>query len=116
MNRYAQMRNRVMLQNPPDTDGSSPTAQDAGGVPSGAWTDFAECWAEIMPLKGRELIAAQQVNSEVTGTMRIRWRDGVTSKMRAVFRTRVFDILAVVNTKERNREIMLYVKEGPNLG
>src|SRR5690242_6032167 len=90
--------------------------QDAGGAPDESWTSFATTYAEIAPLRGRELFAAQQVNAEVTGTIRIRYREGVTSAMRVTFQGRHYDILAVVDPLERHQELLLYVREGPNDG
>jgi SPP1 family predicted phage head-tail adaptor len=112
--RAGQLRHRVTIQRL--VEGSP--QQDAGGTPDDAWSEYFTCYAEVAPLRGRELIAAQQVNSEVTGTIRIRYRDDktVTTAMRAVFESRNFDILAVVDPLERHRELVLYVKEGPNVG
>jgi len=93
----------------------SPT-QDAGGEVDQAWVELAEVWGSIEPLRGRELIAAQQAQSETTGTIRIRYRAGITSKMRVVFRARIFEILGVVNPMERNVELVLSVREGPSNG
>jgi SPP1 family predicted phage head-tail adaptor len=91
--------------------------QNAGGEMDETWTDVATVNASIEPLRGRELIAAQATNSEVTGTIRMRYRSGVTPKMRCVFEsTRYYDILAVVDTMERHREMLLSVREGPNNG
>jgi SPP1 family predicted phage head-tail adaptor len=87
------------------------------GEPDETWTDVATVNASVEPLRGRELIAAQTTNSEVTGTIRMRYRSGITPKMRCVLDgTRYFDILAVVNTMERDRELLLSVREGPNNG
>jgi hypothetical protein len=41
---------------------------------------------------------------------------GVSSKMRAVYASRNYDILSVANVDERGRETLLYVREGPNNG
>ena len=66
---------------------------------------IAETWAdafgqmlsaEIMPLSGRELIAAQAVQSKVQARIRIRHRPGVVAAMRAVHRGTVYNIEAVV--------------------
>lgn len=112
--RAGTLRHRVTIQ---QSVAGSPQ-QDAGGTPDETWTDYLTTWAEVAPLRGRELLAAQQVSSEVTGTIRMRKLPGytVTSAMRAVFGARLYDILAVVNVDERNREIVLSVREGPNNG
>lgn len=110
--RAGTLRHRVAIE---QLVANSPT-QNAGGEMDETWTNVATVWAAVEPLKGREFLAAQQVNSEVTGTIRIRHRAGVTPKMRCVFGTRNYDVLAVVNPDERSRELVLYVREGPNVG
>lgn len=110
--RSGNLRHRVTLQ---QLVAGSPQ-QDAGGAPDEAWTDVVTVWADIQPLKGRELLAAQQVQSEVSGTVRIRYRSGVTPAMRAKFGTRYYDILAAIDPGERHRELLLYTREGVNRG
>lgn len=48
------------------------------------WEDVCPMWAEIAPLTGREFFAAQQVQAEATHNVTIRWRPGVTAKMRFI--------------------------------
>lgn len=110
--RAGTLRHRITVQ---QLVANSPS-QNAGGEPDESWTAVATRWASVDPLKGRELIAAQQVNSEVTGTIRMRHLAGATSKMRCVFGSRNYDVLAVVNPDERNRETVLYVRELTNNG
>lgn len=47
-----------------------------------AWVDLANVWAGIEPLSGREFFAAQQINSDATVRIQIRWRDDVDSTTR----------------------------------
>jgi SPP1 family predicted phage head-tail adaptor len=111
--RSGPLRHRVTIQ---ELVAGSPQ-QNSGGEMDDTWTDVATVNASVEPLRGRELIAAQTTNSEVTGTIRMRYRSGITSKMRCVLDgTRYFDILGVVNTMERNRELLLSVREGLNNG
>jgi SPP1 family predicted phage head-tail adaptor len=73
--------------------------------------------ASIEPLQGRELIAAQAVQSETTSKIRIRYRTGITAAMRIVFGARLFNITAPpINPGERNQELILMVSEGINEG
>lgn len=59
------------------------TSNDMGEV-TWTWTEVCRMWAEIAPLAGREFFAAQQVQSEATHNITIRWRAGVTAKMRII--------------------------------
>ena len=76
-----------------------------------SWTTFATVWAEVRSLNGREYWESRQVNSEITGKIKIRYLSGITTKMRIKFGSRIFDIEAILNTEERNREMILLVKE-----
>lgn len=106
--RSGSLRHRVTLQS---LVAGSPD-RDSGGAPDEAWTDVVTVFASVEPLRGAELLRAQQVDSEVSGQIRIRYRAGVTSKMRAVFDSRNYDILAVIDPRERNHELLLLVREG----
>lgn len=107
--RAGKLRHRVTLQTRTET-------QNDTGESAASWSDFATVWAAVEPLRGRELIAAQAVNSEVTGMIRMRYRAGVEPTMRAVYGSRNFNIVAIVNPEERNIELWLYTSEGLNDG
>lgn len=104
------LRHKVTIQ-------SKTITTDGSGGPVETWADFATVHASIEQLSGREMIAAQAVNSETTGKIRIRYLAGVTADMRVVFGTRLFSITAPpINPDERNRELILMVSEGLNEG
>jgi len=98
------LRHRITIQ-------ENQPVKDAEGIVQDNWVDIATVWAAIKPLSGRELLAAQAVQSETTGTIEIRYRAGITPSQRAVFGSRIFEILAVLNIEERNRELRLLTKE-----
>ncbi len=74
-------------------------------------------WASIWPLKGRELLQAQQVVSEVTHGVTIRFRRGVTTAQRVKYvdhradATRYFKIRSALNRKEKNQWLDLMCEE-----
>lgn len=78
------------------------TEQDSDGATVETWEDaFGQpLSAEIAPLSGRELIAAQAVQSQITTRIRLRGRPGLVAAMRAVHRGTVYDIAAVVPDQE----------------
>jgi SPP1 family predicted phage head-tail adaptor len=117
--RAGSLRRRVSIQ-------TRDTSRDAYGQRVTTWTDFMTgVPADIEPLAGRSLVAAQAVYMEVTHLVHVRYADILSdpqkvSTMRVVYRnggtTRYFNIGAAVNVEERNREIDLYTSEGTNLG
>ena len=96
-------------------------AQDATGGQLATWSDVATVWAEVVPLSGRELIAAQAVASETSHQITMRWQPAfanpkTVAAMRVVMNGRCFNINAAINEDERNRALTLLVAEGVNDG
>lgn len=87
------------------------TADDGAGGVTETWVDVDHIPARVMPLAGTELFAAQQNMSRVSHRIEMRYRDDVVSQMRLLYRERVFDIQAVINVGERDRELHLMCEE-----
>lgn len=105
-----QLRHRVTLQ-------SKVTTRDANGAPIVAWQDVATVWAMVLPASGREFVAAQAAQSEVTGKIVIRYRADVDATMRVVHDSKNFNIVAVLPDADSGREhLTLMVTEGVNDG
>jgi len=99
------LRHRVTIQQVTET------RDDMGGVTQ-TWSTFAaSLHAEIAPLSGRELLLARQVNAETTHRIRLRYRAGITPKMRVLFGSRIFAIESVLDTDERGIEVVLLCRE-----
>lgn len=107
--RAGKLRYRVLLQKLPD-----PPTGDGHGDPQEReqdWQDVATLWGNLEPLTGREFFSSDVRIGEVTHVVRIRHRAGIVPKMRLKMRGRVFQIEAVVNVNERDRELELYAFE-----
>jgi len=89
--------------------------KDTRGGPTEAWTTFKTVRARIEPKTGYERWAANQIYSEATGSIIMRYVPGVTAKMRAVMSAgganRVFEFLPPLNTEEKNVELVIPFKE-----
>lgn len=68
--------------------------------------------AEIVPLSGREFVAAQAVQAGVTTRITIRWRAGVTAAMRVVHGADVYNIKAVLPDPTLRRHLSLMCEVG----
>lgn len=104
------LRQRVIIEEPI-------VSQDTYGEEAEpTWVTFAEVWAAVEPLSAGERYTAEnaQLLAEADTRIRIRYRTGVTHKMRVSFENRLFDIQAVINLETRDREIHLLCKEKPN--
>jgi SPP1 family predicted phage head-tail adaptor len=73
------------------------TSQDSDGAAEESWLSIGPpISAEIMPMSGRELIAAAAVQSKVTTRIKMRYRPGIKAAQRALHRETVFNIEAVI--------------------
>lgn len=99
------LRHRITIQQRSST-------QDSYGQPLVAWTDVATVWCAIDPLSGRELLAAEAVQSEITHKVVMRYRSGINAKMRVLYGSRIFDIQNVLDENERHRTLTLLCLEG----
>lgn len=103
------LRHRVVIQQPVET-------QDANtGAVNVSWSTFATVWASIEPLSAREFVAAQAEASKVTARIKIRYRTGVTAKMRIyhAYKDLYYNIEGILSDKDSGIEyITMPVSEG----
>ena len=83
---------------------------DSGEIIPG-WTTVARVWAEVVDLSGREFWDSQQVQSEISTRVRIRYRDGIEPTMRVIHGDRTLEIQAVLDPDGRRRELHLMCRE-----
>lgn len=105
------------LRHPVAIDDLVETRSPSGsGGTTKSWVNVvARTWAKIVPASGREYVAAQSAQSKVTGRIVIRWRAGVTAKMRVrkLSDGAVYNIEAVMPDPESGREYLtLLVSDG----
>jgi SPP1 family predicted phage head-tail adaptor len=106
------LRHRVTIQ---QLVAGSPQ-QKATGEPDTTWTDFATLWADIRPLRGMALFAAQQQQSGAEVEIHLRYRSGVTADMRIVHSTTVYEIRSIDDTKRHEGRLILQCARGLNNG
>lgn len=102
--KIGKLRHRVTLQ-------EYVTARDSFGAEIPTWVDVATVWASVSPISGKEYFAAHQINAEVSTKITMRFRPGITPKMRVLFNNRCFEILSVLSFEERGIELALMCKE-----
>lgn len=76
------------------------------------WTDLAEVWAAVEPLTGREFWAQQQVQSEITVRVKVRYRSDITTGMRVVYNEAIYMIKSIIDPLEKHEELHLMTSEG----
>lgn len=60
------------------------------------WSDVATIWAEVVPLRGREFFAANQVQQDADIRVRIRDRAGLSVDLRLLWLGQAYDITGLV--------------------
>lgn len=80
------------------------------------WQTFAERSADVLPVKGREFIAASAAQAETTVRFVMRYLDGIDTTMRVVFRGKTYNIVAVLNEGTHDRMLTLATEMGVNEG
>ncbi len=101
------LRHRVTLE-------SRTNALDSYGEDVPTWTEIAKAYAQIVAVTGRERFEAQQVQSDVTHRIIIRYNSVVATLVpadRIVYGSRTFDIVGVWDKDGRSRYITLLVLE-----
>ena len=98
------MRHRVILQ-------SKTSTQDETGAAIETWATERTVWGDISPLNSREYWSAQQVQSDVTHRVILRYYSGLRTDWRIKYGTRIFDIRSVINVDERDEQHILLCRE-----
>lgn len=103
------MRHRVTLQ-------SYTTTQDAYGTPIQTWSDVGTYWAAVEPVSGKERFASGQRIAESDVRIIMRYIGTILPAYRISFDSKLYDIKAIINRDERNREYELICTEGASDG
>lgn len=99
--RAGKLRHKVKIQEQVET-------ANAYGELEISWSDlYKNVWAEIRPIRGTEFFASKQWNAEITTRIYMRYRPGITAKMRVLYGTDEYYIDTPLNIGERNRELHL---------
>jgi len=98
------LRHRVELH-------AATTTRDGYGQPKETFAKYADVWASIESLSGREFVQAEQVNGEITHKVIIRHQSDLVRTDRIIYGTRIFEIVRILNIEERGRYQELECKE-----
>lgn len=107
--RAGTLRERVTIQ-------SFTVIQDEYGEPIETWANLATVptvWANVASRAAGErfISGAEQVQSQITHTVRIRYRDDVTVQMRLVWGVSLLQIENVIDPNGRKSDLVLMCKE-----
>lgn len=88
--------------------------QDSFGdesIDTEVWTTVATVWADVKPLLGKELIQAQQLHLETTHQVTLRYRRGLNTTNKLVFKDRDLNILGFIDEGEDQTTLLLQCVE-----
>ena len=102
--RAGPLRHRITIQEATET-------QDVYGEPDVSWSEFVQAWASVEPIGSREYFASNRENADITHRVRMRYRPGITHKMRVLYGTRAFDIESIIDARESHRSLELLCRE-----
>lgn len=83
------------------------TTRDLVGGEVNNWTTWATVWAAVIPIRGSEYVAHRQAQSDITTKFRIRYRPWLTTAMRIIHGSQVFDIREVIDPNSRHEYLEL---------
>ncbi len=75
------------------------------------WSAYGYEYADIRTPSGRDFFGSDKFNAQVTHTVLIRWRDGVTEKMRVKWGTRTLNIVYISEDRTHERNMVLNCAE-----
>lgn len=96
-------RNRITIEEFTPSRGSD-------GSVSKTWSTYATVWAEKKHKTSREFFSAQRINSEITELFTIRYKSGITTKMRVSFNSKYYNIVGADDPDGKRREMQLLCK------
>ena len=104
------LNRRVSLQ------AMEPTQDPGNGEPGHDWVEVARPWANIRFFNGREFTSSGAEVSKATVSVRIRYRADVSASMRVVYRSAIYDIVAVLPDESAQEFIDLACTTGATQG
>lgn len=86
-------------------------ARDAYGQPVATWATWKQIYGQLWPVSGRERFLSAQTQAETNYRARIRWIEGLTTKMRISHNGKFFGITYIADDGRRT-ELVLDLVEG----
>lgn len=90
--------------------------RDAYGAELVSWATFAEVWAAVNPLGGRDYLQGRSLTDVVDVRVRIRHLAGVIPGMRISHGAKIYDVVSAQYMESAKREVVLMCREFVNVG
>jgi SPP1 family predicted phage head-tail adaptor len=86
---------------------NTPTRNKHGGYVDN-WSTVSTVWGKVDPLRGNELLLAEQLDTEISVRITVRYSSlvsGITNKHRIVYGSETYEINSIINPELRNEEL-----------
>lgn len=70
-------------------------------------TEFYKCWAELLTTRERDYQMSLQTNTNNQSQFRIRYKDGITTKMTLIYNNEEYDIVDKIGEDSRQPYMIL---------
>jgi SPP1 family predicted phage head-tail adaptor len=110
--RIGKYRHRVLVEEPI-------TSQDDTGDEITTWQSHGRKWGSVSPLRGREQLQANQIESTMDTRICIRWSasvDAINAKWRLSHLSIVYNIVSIAHVDMARKEIEIMASSGINRG
>lgn len=87
-------------------------ADDGAGGQIETWVRRADVWAEVKPVKGREIVSGERIVGAETYLITIRYRSDIALSDRIVWRGKTLDIDSVQNRDMRRKYLVIEAEYG----
>lgn len=104
--RRGRMRTKATIQQ------NTPTRSGSGEAVA-SWSTYKTAWGELVQVQGGETFRSRQAHAEADYIFVYDYQDAPapTTAMRVAVGSRTFDVLAIDNVSQRNRETRLHLRE-----
>lgn len=97
------LNRRVVLLNPVDTTVGTKTTR--------SWVPWKTLWANVRPMTAHEIYVYQQLDEQLSYTITVRYKIGITPMMRVQYKNRVFEVRSVIDPEECHEQIVMMCQE-----
>ncbi len=86
---------------------------EIGGVAFN-WSDLVTRFGSIVAAKGSEITSGDQQDGRQSSEIRIRYYDQLDSTMRIIHKTKIFNIVSIIDIDERNKVMTIAATQDTN--
>lgn len=100
MIRAGELNQRVTIQ-------AATESRNALGETTLSWSDYTTRWASVEGISSRESLFNGRQETNITHRVRLRWVDGLTQKMRIIWRGRTLEITSLLEHNNRSEHELI---------